>query len=458
MSLTKYLHKKYVAVSFENDLMKIAYVQQDDKNLVVQRTRTVPDAEFDDFLKNTRDKEFIVVHSFYTMYQDIFLLPPAKDEYLKELARIEIEKHFTGVSGFSFFYSFLGTAENEGVKAKEIFVYAVNYDDLNPIIERFNRFDKTIIALYPSIVPLAGILESGALPDETLFCILDLGIQKTLFLVKNGKIRFVRVTQSENPGISAPDIDNINMTANYFRQTLRINPSKIVFVGTTDYPYESVSGLIAPVTTFQQPKDIIALPQVIDEYLLPISSVFFHRNAHWGNLLPASYQALWVQKKVVSLSVALFILLSLISIGSIAWRIPESSHLKRNIEGLKKDISRNEVVFHEFQSSHRELQRVVPFIIHMNKVNSAADMQKTLAALKFLPVENIRVDSVHIQMKEEKIVIRLQGIVTAKSYTDMDTCFSKLIEAIKSARDMEITTQTLDAKIKSFVVEVKWKS
>lgn len=209
--LASYRRNSYSAVSFEGDSIKVAYLDEKGRSLFVRDVVTIGDSEFDAFLEATPAREFIVVKDFRVIYQDVLTLPPAETKYIRSLAEAEIRKHFTGVSDFSFFYSLLGTEEHEGKKVKEVFVYAVGSEDLSPLIDRFVRHDKIVLALYPSIVPLTAALRSYSVSQELLLCVLDLGLQKTLFLVKDGQIRFVRVTQSHQKGISELDVNSISL-------------------------------------------------------------------------------------------------------------------------------------------------------------------------------------------------------------------------------------------------------
>jgi hypothetical protein len=450
--------KRLIAVSFEDDLVKVVYVQNDGKGLAVRKALAIPDADFDDFLEHTKDKEFVVVANFHTMYQDLISLPPAKDKYLETLAGMEIKKRFTGAENFSFFWSVYATTAHEGKQTHETFVYAMSHEDLDPILERFHRHDKTVLALYPSILPLTSTLPTDAAPDETLFCVLDTGQQKTLFLVKNGKIRFVRATQSQVHGLEGPDIDNINMTANYFRQTLRANPSRIVFVGTRNYPYESVRGLIAPATVVSHPPGVTARPEVLVEHVLPISAALFYTGRPWGNLLPRAYRALGVERKVVSSCVVLFLLFSLLCVGSIAYRIPEVTRLHERIQALRTGIASEGRIVRDYGAGNSELQRFTPLVAYMNRAYSAHDIEKALVGFKFLPMEHIEVDSVVMNAKDGSLVIRLQGSVAARNYADMDQYYRGLVDAIRNSGLMDVLSQGLDPKTMVFVVEARWKT
>jgi len=458
MNLFKNKQTKFVAISFEEGLAKIAYVILQEGHFVLQNTVTLENHEFDNFLKTTKENEFIVVSTFQVFYQAVLSLPPAQDKYLRTLSEIEVRKNYTEVKDFSFFYDVLGETQHEGKKVKDTFVFAVDYEEIHSIIERFSKYNKTIVALYPSVLTLPTLFSSiDSSLNEILLCVLDTGNNKTLFLLKDGKPCFVRVTQSGRPGIDAPDIDNINMTINYFRQTLRLSPSKVIFIGTTGHKYGSVPDLVVPAMGLEYPSNVIDQTESIAECIIPLSAVLSYKDILWGNLLPPAYQTLKTQKTVLFWSTLLLLLFSFIGAGYTALTVSEIPDLKAKINSARKEIAEKQPILKEYGSINSELQKIMPLITYMNKAIASPDTQQVLAAFNFLPMQNIRINSIQINSPDSKLTIRLQGIVLANNFTDMDTSYRKLIDTIKSTKSLEITTQSIDIKEMNFVIEIKWK-
>ena len=77
--------KRKIAISFENDVVKIVYAQAARTGTLVEKTLTLDNDEFDRFLATMREDEFIVVQNFETVYQDIVSLPPAREKCLRSL-------------------------------------------------------------------------------------------------------------------------------------------------------------------------------------------------------------------------------------------------------------------------------------------------------------------------------------------------------------------------------------
>ncbi len=69
---------KQVAVSFEDNLVKVVYASSDKGRTVVQKTTSFKDEEFDSFLKTTRLPDLTVVCNFKRFYSDILYCSPCK--------------------------------------------------------------------------------------------------------------------------------------------------------------------------------------------------------------------------------------------------------------------------------------------------------------------------------------------------------------------------------------------
>lgn len=459
MNLFKNKQKKFVAISLEEGLAKIAYVTFQEGHYIINKTHTLNNLELDDFLKTTRERYFIVASTFQTFYQDSLPLPPAQDKYLQKLAEMELRKSYTEVKEFSFLHYVLGETQHEGRNVKDTFVFAVDYEEIRAIIEKFSRYNKTVIALYPSVFTLSNLISSSDIPpDEILLCVLDTGNNKTLFLLKGGKTYFVRITQSDQPGINEPDIDNINMSINYCRQTLRLSPSKVIFIGTTGCSYESIPGIIVPSINIEYPSQFIDFTDSIAEYIVPLSAILAHKNIRQYSLLPPAYQSLKTQKTVLIWSTSFLLLFSLVGVGRIALTASQIPDFKTKIHNLRKEISVKEPVFIEYESIKNEFQKIMPLVTYMNKANTSPDFQKALAAFSFLPMQNIRINSIQMNMQDSTLTIHLRGAVLANSFADMDANYRILINMIKNNKNMDITKQGIDVKEMTFSIEVKWKT
>ena len=120
---------RQIAVSFENETVKIVYASFKGRNLLIGKTLTLTNDEFEDFLKKEKSRDFIVVCDFKIFYQDIMLLPPVNEKYFKNIVEAEAKKRFSELKDFTFFHSILGERMHEGRRVKETFFFAVANDE-----------------------------------------------------------------------------------------------------------------------------------------------------------------------------------------------------------------------------------------------------------------------------------------------------------------------------------------
>jgi hypothetical protein len=122
---------RQIAVSFENEVIRIVYASLRRGNLIIKKTLVLRDEEFDEFLKKEKARHFTIVCDFKTFYQDILLLPPVKERFFKNIVEAEIRRKAPEFKDCSFFYVILGSRMHEGRKMHETLVFAVNNYDLS---------------------------------------------------------------------------------------------------------------------------------------------------------------------------------------------------------------------------------------------------------------------------------------------------------------------------------------
>jgi hypothetical protein len=457
MNLLNRIQKKCVVASFEGNVVKVAYVSQAGGKAAIDKAYSFQDGEFDGFLEVSRDREFVVVCTFPTFYQGILSLPPAKEKYFPTLVEMAVRKNFVGAQEFMFFYDVIEEAQQEGRKTKETFAFSVEYEQVSIIIDRFNRYGKTVVALYPSVLTLAA-LSQRLLPlrDETLLGVLDTGTGKTLFLLKDGRLRFVRFVQSEEPGIHAGDVDNINMTVSYFRQTLRLSPSRILFL-TTGESAEETAKLVAPHVRLNEIPGVDAPAQTISQYVVPLSAALYSPELKRGNLLTPAYKTLPIQKTALTAATVLLLLMTLGGFGSIALSLRDASVVKGRINALQREITEKEPLFKAYETASGDLQRTAPLVAYMNKTSSSPDVKKALAALSFLPMDHVTTESIQLEAKEDGLAIAVRGSIRANTFADMDTRYRGLITRLNAIRGIHVGTDQIDPKDMTFTIEAKWK-
>ncbi len=355
----------HIAVSFEGEFIKVVNASTR-SNLTIHQALTLRDEEFDIFLRNEKTRHFTVVSDFKASYHDILFLPPAKDKYLKKLVESEVRKRAPELQDFSFFYLVLGEAVREGKRGKDVFAFAVSNAELFQIVNRFSRHNKIVRHIYPGVFVLSRLVYSSVeMTDEPLLCVMESGLSKTLFLVKEGKPYFVRAAQSHESGLHDLDLDvhDINMTVNYCRQTLKLMPSQIVLLGNAYKKYETAADFTVPAVCMKAPYNVRA-PKEWDvmDFIVPLSSLIPDKELGAANILPQSYRFFIFQKSILTYLMMLFLILSGLGIGYMKARVSDLSKTRGAIDLLRAEIRHMEPSLPRYEAGSREVHKLMPLI------------------------------------------------------------------------------------------------
>ena len=450
---------KQIAVSFENESVKVVYVSINRGNIVVKKALTLTDEEFDRFLQTEKDNNFTVVSDFQNFYQDIITLPPAKEKYLRSLVKLEIKKKSPELKDFSFYYTVLRDIQREGKQLKEVFVLAVSNEDLNSVVDRFDKHNKSVRYLYPNVLTLSNFVAlTNGEPDQPVLNVVDLGITKTIFLMKNHKLHFVRVAQSDGKGINDIDVENINMTIAYCRQTLRLNPTNVALIGSPGDRQKTNLNLVAAVESIQYPTNIVAFEETIAEYIVPISAFLHDKELRKNNLLPEYCKSLLFQKMVLKYGIVSFLLFSLVGAGYTGMKVVGISSLKDNITTLRREINEKQPIVSEYETQSKELQQLMPTVNFINTLNASPDVQKVLIALQCLSMKNVKTQSISINNDKDLLQIQVNGSISSNNFAELQSTYKDLLGEIKKVNNLEISTQKLELKSKSFSLDLRWKT
>jgi len=449
---------RQVAISFEDNVIKVVFASSRKGKTVVQRTLFLKDEEFDSFLKTTRLSNLTVICHFQRFYSNIVSAPPAKPAYLKKIVEAEIKKSFPELGSFSLFYAVLKekTAEEKGLKS--VFYFAIANSELYEIIERFNRHGQTVKYMYPDILPLSKLIRSSdELSKKTVLCIATSETEKPLFLLKNGQLRFIRIIKSSGKDIDDIDVENINMTVSYCTQVLKLNPEQILLMNVPEREETDPLQTIVPVVTISYPSNVLASQETLRNFITPLSSIIFNHDLKNDNLLPSKYRTLHLQKRMAAYSTVLFLLFSFIGLGYLLMNLREISILKKNINSLRKDVTEIESIVPAYEKDSEKLQQLTPLINLINEAHSIPDIPKTLAALKFLPLENTNIQNIQINNKKDSLQIQIAGSINAKNFGDMHKIFQELVKSFGQMPGTAVTSKSIDIRNNKFQIDIESK-
>lgn len=431
-------------VSFEGNIIKVIYVTYKGKKPVVRDALTLRNEQFDELLSKERTREFIVVNSFKDFFQDTILIPPAKKIYTRRLIESEIRKRST-LKDFSFFYTSTGEKVVDNKRMMEIFAFAVNNDEIKSIINRFIQRGKVIKAIYPDVFSIASQIGS----TDPVLCVSETGSNKNLFLVKDGKIQFIRTAQSLERGISDLDIQNINMTVNYCRQSLRISPAVVMLTGSLCSNYNATAPPSIPLTCLM-PKSPLYL-----DFVSPLSAIP-GTNLKDIDLSTRDYKTYYYYKKFLGYSTSLFLSLSILCIAYAGYTIKNIIDTRSKLDFIRKNLFDIRTALSSYDSKIADLTGYMPFIASLKSASSVPDIQRLLSLLSEIKTDNIEINSITITSGDNLLKVELKGLIRSVSFGDMQRYYQRMIDTI-SLKGFSIRGQRLELKDKSFSIDMEYR-
>ena len=447
--------KKLTAISFEGDLVKVVFILRKKGDIVIQNTCLIQEKDFDSFLDEQHSlPELHVVYPFRRFYSDVIAVPPVKEKYLQTVVSAEIKKRLPHLRDFSLFYTLLSDKPAEEKGLRDVFFYAVESDEVNEVIDRFSRKGKTVRAIYPDILPLSHLIHARENTNEkTILGLLTSQSEQTLFLVKNARLRFVRVTASASKEISDEDIDNINMTVSYCRQQLRLEPEKILLLNEASDQQAPPSRTVVPIEC----PHYFSEPGMPSDFIVPLAATMHADELQGNNLLPQKYKTLFAQRLVLTYALFAMLIISLIGLGYSAFNFAEMLWYRGKIDLIRKNIAGVDASINRYDRVSTDVQRTLPFINLINEARSVPDVRKALASLSILPMEGIDIQGIQINNKEGVSQIQLTGEVRCNSYGEKHSTFQKLVDRFQADAQVIVKTKTLDVKNGQFQIELESK-
>lgn len=448
---------KKIAISFEGDIVKVVYAVVKGSHSLVRKAVTFTNDEFDGFLQRERNKEFVVVYDFKAFFNELIYIPHVKGQYLRKIIESEIRKRFTESRDFSFVYTILGEKMVAGKEKTEVYVFAVDNSDIETILNRFARYGKVVTHLIPVVFSLARTVDAT---DETLICVSSSGINKNIFLLRNGKPLFLRAAPGVDRGINNFDVQNINMTINYCSQSLKISPFRIVLTGSACSEYEAEMAAILPVVCTLYKPHVRAAKETILDFGAVMPCISKGRQLQGflsqSSILPVKYKTINTVKTILSNLTALFLILLVLGFGYIAVRVPGIKALKYRIENMRVDIKKD-TGGSAYAGKKAELDNFVPIINIINRMSSAPDIQKVLLAMSDLNIKEIKIDNISLTPDADGIKLNMEGMVGSKRFSDTQANYQSFLDSVKRIDGMEVLSSKLEINEKKFRIEAKVK-
>jgi hypothetical protein len=245
------------------------------------------------------------------------------------------------------------------------------------------------------------------------------------------------------------------MTVSYCRQNLRLNAEQIILMNAATK--EGILNTIIPTVPVAYPTSVLASDATLKDFAAPISAIAFGNELGDANLLPLIYRTLFTQKRIASYGAVFFLLLSLIGLGLMLINMSQIFLIKEKIDVLRKDLTEVDAVASAYEKDTAKLQQFLPLINMINEARSSPDIQKALLSLRFLPMENVIVQTVQLNNKKDFLLIQISGSITSKNYGDMHRTFMKLLASCSNVSGLVVVSKNIELRNGHFQIEIQNK-
>ncbi|MBI5740129.1 MAG: hypothetical protein HZA16_05345 [Nitrospirae bacterium] len=438
---------KTVAVSFEGDSVKIVHASLRGKGLTVNKAESIPESDFDNYLRREKAREFIVTGEFRESYHDVITTPVVKDQYLKKVVEAEIRKVLVQKE-FSFVYSPVGEKVIDNRKAQEVFYYAVPKDTVRDIVNRFHDNGKTVKALYSAVFSAAALIDKGV-HGEAHLGIFSAGKARAAFFKKEGKIYFLRNYESYEAQLSDFDIQNINMTISFCFQSLRLNPASVFIMGPMSESLQLNSMSTAPLACLVRPEHIKCSREMFSGFTLPIAS-FLTSGA--SDILGMEFGGIYRLKKFMAYASMVFIALTLICAGAISYELKNVADKRERIRQAKDSGSDVERIFADYASRQERISRYMPAVEFLNR--PSPDLRGLLISLGGSDFRELTLNGIEVSYSEGKSTVSLRGVSGADTYSALQDSLDNMEKELAKIGNMKITDRAVELKDKTFSIEL----
>lgn len=442
--------KDTVVVSFENQKIRVVYASLKGRSHFIKDVLTLDDSQFQDFLKKDKTKEFIVVSNFRQAYQDTIHIPVVKKKYLAKIIEIEVRKKCP-YRDFSYLYHLSGEKIIENRKTLEIFVIAVENRELMNLINRFTDMGKTVKAVYPDVFSLSSMIRTDG---KYALCVSGAGMSKNLSLIHDRKIVFVREANSMEADMTDFDMRNIEMTVNYCRQTLRIDPAFVVLTGNLGLNFNVTLNPSVPIVCLVPPPDIRGANSAILDNMTALSALYAGDER---DITPRDFKNVKFTISLLRYSTATLLFLFVLSVfyAAIVYKstLPVREEFQNSVKALP-DIAGVLSSYEREMSRSNDYRSLIASFESSMETPSILDFLKTFTRLK---EERIRLDAIEVSSSEGVLHSRIEATAVSENYAVAGTAYEKFMRSLADIKGLTITKNIFELKDRKLSVEADYR-
>ncbi|MBI5588101.1 MAG: hypothetical protein HY889_07025 [Deltaproteobacteria bacterium] len=440
-----------VAVSFEGSNIKVVYASVTGGETGVTDALTLDESRLDYFLDKEKAREFIVVKNFAGAYQELFQVPAAKKKYLSKIIGIEISKRCQ-FKDFSSIHFLLDKKTVENRKVIDVFAFAVRNEELTELINRFASRGKKVSAVYPDFFSIASMVGPSA---KNALCVAQAGAGKGLFLVKEGKVVFVREAGTLDAGVTDFDMQNIEMTVNYCRQTLRVNPFAVFLTGSLSNDYRATTGASVPIACLMPPAGLRVDRKIFQEYGAAVSALFGKSSI---DISPREYREEKFLTWLLGYSTAALLLLTILAGAYTGIVLKGALAAKKEYTKPAERPADLSTVVESYERERAKIEKYRPLLKVLDAKSANPPVHSLLASVTQLKLGQIRFDSISVvPAADGALSLKVEGTVDGDGWAAAEAAYEKFTGSFSERGDLKITKEAFDLKEKRILVEAEYR-
>ncbi len=441
---------KTIAVSFEENSIKIVHASLKGNNLTIEKTEAVDYMEFDSYLQNEKATEFVVTYDFKEAFHGVIEVPAVKSKYLAKIVESEIRKA-TSLKDVSIVFTPLNEKISDNRKILEVFYFAINNEVLHDVVDKFYEFGKVVKAVYPTVFSAASLIGIQS-PGDINLGVLGSERERLAFLSRNGTVYFIRNYESIEPEFSDYDIQNINMTISYCEQNFRMEPSSVMVLGNLSDTSSLSTVTSQPLVCLSRADFIRCDRETFNEYILPVASFYAPRSS---NILNRDFQNIYMLNNYLAYAARVFVLLTVICAGLIAYELKGVVDGKKLIESMKNNNQDIERIFSEYSEREEMKDQYMPVVEFLNK--PAPSIRNLLISLSSADIRDIRFNLIKVTAKKNnQFSVLITGKGVLDKYSLMQASFKNLIDVLKNIKGVKIKSKIMELDKKKFIIEMEY--
>ncbi len=414
----------------------------------VTNTLVFPIDQLDGFLTQEPVRDFIVSVDFRNIYQDVVYLPPVSRRLAKKLLRAELKKKNPALEGhLSAVFFRTGQKNVNGSNLDEFFVFFVDDAEIDGVVGRFLARGKRLKALYPNMLAVLKILP---IRQKPYICHYETGDKKHLFLISNGKVLFTRSAPSIGAGVLDYDLQNINMTVNYCRQTLRIEPEQVLFVGEADNTTAAAAKPAIPLVFLTKPEQIAVESQAFSDFLIPISAL---GAGGTQSLFTDDYRAFYAASTIVQKFSGYFAILAVLLAAALFMNIGISQTLHDRVGKGQLQESQLQQTLAENSRAKQALLEEKPRLEYLNRQYAAPSAAQLLYRLASVPVQEMEVQKLEISAQGgDALKLHMTGQMRQESLLSAQQSLAAVMASLTAINGVAATGR-LSLKDRTFEID-----